>query len=87
MDGYNKAKTLLEENRDALERLAQGLLDSETVGFKEMKALIINDTSNDKNVPTDVDVNRSDKTKKNEPADKSDEGGLFPGGMLDPTPA
>lgn len=87
MDGYNKAKTLIEENRDALERLAQGLLETETVGYKEMKALITNDTSGDGNAPIETDTNPSEETEKGKQADKSDEGGLFPGGMPDPTPA
>ncbi len=87
MDGYNKAKKLLEDNRDALERLAQGLLESETVGFKEMKALITGDTGDDGSaVETDTQA-ANEETDISGQADKSDEEGLFPGGMPDPTPA
>ncbi len=88
MDGYTKAKTLIEENRDALERLAQGLLETESVDFKEMKALINNEKPGDGGTPvgTDSKVVSEDEAKDNQ-ANKSDEGGLFPGGMPDPTPA
>ncbi len=88
MDGYNKAKTLIEENRDALERLAQGLLETETVDFKEMKKLISGDTSGDDGTPVETDTKAAnEETDIDKQADKSDEEGLFPGGMPDPTPA
>jgi cell division protease FtsH len=88
MDGYNKAKTLIEENREALERLAQGLLETETVDFKEMKALINNDKPGDNGTPVETDTKAvSEDDAKDKKADKSDEEGLFPGGMPDPTPA
>jgi cell division protease FtsH len=88
MDGYTKAKSLIEENRDALERLAQGLLETETVDFKEMKALINNEKPGDGGTPVETDPKAlSEDEAKDKKVDKSDEEGLFPGGMPDPTPA
>ena len=40
MGGYNKAHEILVESRDALERLAQALLDRETLNADEIEALI-----------------------------------------------
>jgi cell division protease FtsH len=88
MNGYTKAKTLIEDNRDALERLAQGLLETESVDFKEMKALINNDKPGDDGTPIETETKSiSEDDAKNKQSDKSDEEGLFPGGMPDPTPA
>ena len=88
MDGYNKAKKLIEDNRDALERLAQGLLETETVDFKEMKKLISGDTSGDDGSSVETDTKSvSEDGANDKQSDKSDEEGLFPGGMPDPTPA
>jgi cell division protease FtsH len=88
MDGYNKAKKLIEENSEALERLAQGLLETETVDFKEMKALINNDKSGDNGTLVEQDTKAvSEDEAKGPKAENSDEEGLFSGGMPDPTPA
>ena len=43
-DGYTRAKTVLEENREELETLAQALLEYETLSGDEIKKLLAGET-------------------------------------------
>jgi len=93
MGGYNKAKDLLTENRDALERLAQALLERETLGRGEIKAIIENrpyDPKDDENghesLPADAKADEKGK-KDNKGKGLGDEGLVGGSGMPDPSPA
>lgn len=88
LGGYNKAKGILNENRDALERLAQGLLDRETLDFQEIKALIEGKSSSgssDETKPPSASA-VGDKAEPKKPDVREGPEGLI-GGMPDPTPA
>ncbi|CCQ91465.1 Cell division protease FtsH [Nitrospina gracilis 3/211] len=90
MGGYNRAKELLTENRDALERLAVALLEQETLDLDEIKAII-------KNRPLDPDSDsgktepaaglKAEDTQKGKKSKGLDEGLVGGGGVPDPTPA
>ena len=88
MEGYNKAKNLIEENRDSLERMAKGLLETETIDLKDLKRLIAGDKTEDGSLEDVKDSKSSSKgIDIGKKTDNSSEGGLFPSGMPDPTPA
>ena len=88
MDGHTRATDLLTKNRDVLEKMAQALLERETLDGQDIKDIIAG-----KDISDDEDSGSSQKIKPEKlPVDKkkseSDtEEGLMGGGMLDPTPA
>ena len=90
MGGYNKAHEILVESRDALERLAQALLDRETLNADEIEALIAGKESSsgkeDKEDGLPAENIMADKKKpKSGSADNSED--LISGGLPDPHPA
>ena len=90
MGGYNKANEILVEFRDALERLAQALLDRETLNADEIEALIAGKESSsgkeDKEDGLPAENIMADKKKpKSGSADNSED--LISGGLPDPHPA
>ena len=90
MGGYNKAQEILVESRDALERLAQALLDRETLNADEIEALIAGKESSsgkeDKEDGLPAENIVADKKKpKSGSADDSED--LIGGGLPDPHPA
>ncbi|CAI2718415.1 ATP-dependent zinc metalloprotease FtsH [Nitrospina watsonii] len=91
MGGYNRAKELLTENRDALERLALALLERETLDLVEIRAIIDNrpiDSDQDDQEPTlpaDLKTDADKKGKKLKGL--GDEGLIGGGGVPDPSPA
>ena len=88
MDGYTRATDLLNQNRDILEKMAQALLERETLNGKDIENLIAG-----KDISDDEDSGSTQKIEPEKlPVDKkkpeSDtEEGLMGGGMPDPTPA
>jgi cell division protease FtsH len=88
MDGHTRATDLLTKNRDVLEKMAQALLERETLDGQDIKDIIAG-----KDISDDEDSGSSQKIKPEKlPVDKkkseSDtEEGLMGGGMPDPTPA
>ncbi|MGP0564739.1 ATP-dependent zinc metalloprotease FtsH [Nitrospina sp. 32_T5] len=90
MGGYNRAKELLTENRDALERLAVALLEQETLDLVEIKAIIENrplDPDSDSGKTEPAAGLKAEDTQKGKKAKGLDEGLVGGGGVPDPTPA
>ena len=88
MDGYTRATDLLTKNRDVLEKMAQALLERETLDGQDIKDIISGkDISDDEDSGTTQDI-KPDKlpVDKNKLESESEEG-LMGGGMPDPTPA
>ena len=90
MGGYNKAKEILVESRDTLERLALALLDRETLNADEIEALIAGKESSsgkeDKEDGLPAENIVADK-KKPKSGSADDSGDLIGGGLPDPHPA
>jgi cell division protease FtsH len=90
MGGYNKAREILVEFRDALERLAQALLDRETLNADEVEALIAGKESSsgkedkEDGLPAENIVAGKKKPKSGSADDSED---LIGGGLPDPHPA
>ena len=90
MGGYNKAREILLESRDALERLAQALLDRETLNADEIEALIAGKESSpgkedkEDGLPAENMAAKKKKTKSGSADDSED---LIGGGLPDPHPA
>ena len=90
MGGYNKAQEILVESRDALERLAQALLDRETLNADEIGALIAGKESSpgkedkEDGLPAENMAAKKKKTKSGSADDSED---LIGGGLPDPHPA
>ena len=88
MDGYTRATDLLKNNRDVLEKMAQALLERETLDGQDIKDIIAGkDISDDEDFGTTQDI-KPDKlpVDKNKLESEAEEG-LMGGGMPDPTPA
>ena len=88
MDGYTRATDLLNNNRDVLEKMAQALLERETLDGQDIKDIIAGkDISDDEDSGTTQDI-KPDKlpVDKNKLESETEEG-LMGGGMPDPTPA
>ena len=88
MDGYTRATDLLTKNRDVLEKMAQALLERETLDGQDIKDIIAGkDISDDEDSGTTQDI-KPDKlpVDKNKLESETEEG-LMGGGMPDPTPA
>mgnify|MGYP003387266951 FL=1 len=88
MDGYTRATDLLKNNRDVLEKMAQALLERETLDGQDIKDIIAGkDISDDEDSGTTQDI-KPDKlpVDKNKLESEAEEG-LMGGGMPDPTPA
>ena len=88
MDGYTRATDLLKNNRDVLEKMAQALLERETLDGQDIKDIIAGkDISDDEDFGTTQDI-KPDKlpVDKNKLESETEEG-LMGGGMPDPTPA
>ncbi len=89
MGGYNKAHELLTENLETLEKLAQALLEHETLDLKEIKEIIDGKPPEDSDggsaSPVD-DATLAHQKEKKKPDAVGDSDGLI-GGMPDPTPA
>ncbi|MEK9629009.1 MAG: ATP-dependent zinc metalloprotease FtsH [Nitrospinota bacterium] len=87
MGGYTKATDLLTQNRDKLEKMAQALLEHETLSAKEIKNIL-----DGKDIFDSEDSGTTQNLKPEIPIEKkkpeSDTGeGLLGGGMPDPSPA
>jgi cell division protease FtsH len=83
MGGYNRAKTLLEENRDILEKIALALLEHETLNAVEINEIIKGKPVSD--VLGNVGV---EPVKLKDKAKPEGAGGLIGGaGYPDPQPA
>ncbi|MFQ5443293.1 MAG: ATP-dependent metallopeptidase FtsH/Yme1/Tma family protein, partial [Nitrospinales bacterium] len=90
MGGYNKAKELLVENRELLEKLALDLIDKETLNAKEIDEII-----KGKKAPQDeepLEAKREAEEKKDISAKKKSgkfggADGIVGGGFPDPQPA
>ena len=89
MGGYNTAKQILTDHQDALERLAQALLDRETLDLSEIKEIIDGKSPEAGNTPPSAPATEETSGEKGKKIkgilDGSD--GLIGGGMPDPTPA
>ena len=88
MDGYTRATDLLKNNRDVLEKMAQALLERETLDGQDIKDIIAGkDISDDEDSGTTQDI-KPDKLPVDKNKLESDtEEGLMGGGMPDPSPA
>ena len=88
MDGYTRATDLLKNNRDVLEKMAQALLERETLDGQDIKDIIAGkDISDDEDSGTTQDI-KPEKLPVDKNKLESETGeGLMGGGMPDPTPA
>ena len=91
MGGYNRAKELLLANRNLLEKLAQALLDKETITASEIKELIDGKPSPQaQEDAADASASRasSSKQRREKPGKSGAAGDILPGPELpDPSPA
>ena len=87
MDGYTRATDLLTKNRDVLEKMAQALLERETLDGQDIKDIIAGkDISDDEDSGTTQDI-KPDKLPVDKNKLESETEGLMGGGMPDPSPA
>ena len=89
MSGYEKAREIITEHRDSLEKMALALLDRETLNASEIKEII-----NGKIPPVGGDETKVESEGVAPPSAQStqkksndDSGGIIGGGLPDPHPA
>jgi cell division protease FtsH len=88
MDGYTRATDLLNQNRDILEKMAQALLERETIDGKDIENLIAGkDISDDEDSGSPLNVKPEKLPVDKKKPESDSEEGLMGGGMPDPTPA
>ena len=88
MDGYTRATDLLTKNRDVLEKMAQALLERETLDGQDIKDIIAGkDISDDEDSGTTQDIKPDKLPVDKDKLESEPEEGLMGGGMPDPTPA
>ncbi len=93
MGGYDKAKEILTNNREALERLSQALLDQETLDLGEIEEIINGkppETKMDGNAeaPTEEALLKEEQKEKKKRKSADDPKDILGGGeMPDPSPA
>jgi len=88
MDGYTRATDLLKNNRDVLEKMAQALLERETLDGQDIKDIISGkDISDDEDSGTTQDIKPDKLPVDKNKLESETEDGLMGGGMPDPTPA
>ncbi|MGV7221217.1 MAG: ATP-dependent zinc metalloprotease FtsH [Nitrospinales bacterium] len=89
MGGYDKATEIINNNRDKLERMAQALLDMETISLPDIKIIMAGgDPSADADISDEKDLieTKEKEIKKSPKSDESD-GLIGGGGLPDPSPA
>ena len=88
MDGHTRATDLLTKNRDILEKMAQTLLERETLDGQNIKDIIAGKDISDDEDSGSAQIIKPDNLPidKNKSESNTDEG-LMGGGMPDPTPA
>lgn len=88
MSGYEKAREIITEHRDSLEKMALALLDRETLNASEVKEIIegkISSVGGDETKVEPEGVASNAKTTQKKSND--DSGGIMGGGLPDPHPA
>ena len=88
MGGYEKAREILTDNRDSLEKMAIALLDRETLTGLEIKEIIEGKVPPEDGIKTKVETEAtvpSVKISQKKPND--DSGDIMGGGLPDPQPA
>ena len=88
MGGYEKAREILTDNRDSLEKMAIALLDRETLTGLEIKEIIDGKIPPEDGIKTKVETEGtvpSIKISQKKPND--DSGDIMGGGLPDPQPA
>ena len=78
MDGYNKARSILEENSEALVRLAETLLEREVLDSEQIAAIVRGETLPALVIPEDEDP------EPQEASDTSPEASKAPGVLPEP---
>ena len=88
MDGYTRATDLLKNNRDVLEKMAQALLERETIDGKDIQDIISGkDISDDEDSGSTQNIKPEKLSVDKKKPESGNEEGLMGGGMPDPTPA
>jgi cell division protease FtsH len=89
MGGYDKATKIINENRDKLERMAQALLDMETISLPDIKKIMSGgDPTADEEIPDKKEmIDPKKETKKSSPPSGESDGLIGGGGLPDPSPA
>ena len=88
MSGYEKAREIITEHRDSLEKMALALLDRETLNASEVKEIIegkVPPVGGDETKVESQEVAPSAKTRQKKSND--DSGEIMGGGLPDPHPA
>jgi cell division protease FtsH len=88
MDGHTRATDLLTKNRDILEKMAQTLLERETLDGQNIKDIIAGkDISDDEDSGSAQIIKPDNLSLDKNKSESNPEEGLMGGGMPDPTPA
>jgi len=87
MGGYNKAREIITEYRDDLEKLALALLERETLDAEEIRQIIKGGGSGSAPAPSDEATLAKPSVREGVKKKESDEGLLGGGGLPDPSPA
>jgi cell division protease FtsH len=84
MEGYNKARSVLEEHADVLTRLAEALLEREVLDANEIAALVKGDELPSRSTPPPPSEAPESAVPADEPTEQPDEAGERPGTLPEP---
>jgi cell division protease FtsH len=89
MGGYDKATKIITDNRDKLEKMAQALLDVETLSLPDIKIIMAGgDPTAGAEIPDEKEIiETKEKEIKKSPKSNESDGLIGGGGMPDPSPA
>ncbi|UCD12774.1 MAG: ATP-dependent zinc metalloprotease FtsH [Nitrospinaceae bacterium] len=87
MGGYNKAKDIISENREDLEKLAQALLERETLDAEEIRLIIKGGDSGTGPLASEDKAPAKPPVREGVKGKKSGDGLLGGDGLPDPSPA
>ena len=89
MGGYDKATKIITENRDKLEKMAQALLDMETISLPDIKTIMEGgDPGAGAEIPDEKEIiETKEKEIKKSPKSNESDGLIGGGGLPDPSPA
>ena len=88
MGGYEKAREILTDHRDSLEKMAIALLDRETLTGLEIKEIIEGKIPPEDGIKTKVETEGTvPNVKISQKKPNDDSGDIMGGGLPDPQPA
>jgi cell division protease FtsH len=84
MEGYNTARSVLEEHSDALTRLAEALLEREVLDAREIGALVKGEELPARTTPPPPSEAPESAAPADEPTEQPDEAGERPSTLPEP---